>query len=70
MTNTEYKRLRQCLGSQRDVAKWLGMTYQSLSRRENNGPISVEAEYALKHLASLSLHKMKEFMEVNSDFQR
>lgn len=50
MTPAQYKRLRESLGTQTEVAKRLGVTQETLSRRETGKlPINEEAASAMKH---------------------
>jgi hypothetical protein len=51
-----YKRLRESVGSQRFVAKRLGVHWRTLSDRENgrfSAGISREVEYGLRYLAQV-----------------
>jgi transcriptional regulator with XRE-family HTH domain len=51
MTRAQYRKLRQSIGSQTEVAKLLGVDPQTISRRERGElPINKEAEMALRGL--------------------
>jgi DNA-binding XRE family transcriptional regulator len=50
MTSAAYKRLRESLGTQTEVAKRLGVRQETISRRENGKlPINAEAADAMSH---------------------
>ena len=51
-----YRKLRQSIGSQRFVAKRLGVHWRTISNREQSSytaTISREVEYGLRHLAEV-----------------
>lgn len=49
MKALEYKRLRKQLGTQADAASWLGVTRETIVRRESGEqPIGKEAELAIR----------------------
>lgn len=54
MRPREYRRLRLSIGSQKEVAARLKIHPKTISKRERGlAPIDTEAEFAMKHLATL-----------------
>ena len=55
MTPTEYKTIRESLGTQEEVADRLGITRQTIAKREaQDGHIPMEAELAIVRLRSMT----------------
>ena len=58
MTAKEYQRTRKALGTQRDVAKRLGVDRVTVAKREAGMMvITKEAELALRHLLERDCHE-------------
>ena len=60
MTSSEYKEVRERLGSQPTVARMLGISRRTIARREAGFDVIREAELAIKALAKEAVEDKKE----------